>query len=67
MESGGQLLPAALKADLSEYLGALRAESGLSKNTLAAYRSDLENAARQLAERGLEDWAAVAPADLAQR
>jgi len=66
VESGGQSLPAALRADLSEYLGALRAQSGLSQNTLTAYRRDLEGAARQLAERGLEDWSAVEPEDLAQ-
>ena len=66
MESAGQSLPDSLRADLREYGAALAAESGLAPNTLAAYRRDLEGAARILAERGLRDWDAVEPEDLAQ-
>lgn len=66
MESAGQSLPDSLRADLREYGAALAAESGLAPNTLAAYRRDLEGAARILAERGLREWSAVEPEDLAQ-
>jgi integrase/recombinase XerD len=66
VESAGQSLPDSLRADLREYGAALAAESGLAPNTLAAYRRDLEGAARILAERGLRDWNAVEPEDLAQ-
>ena len=34
-------LPPALRADLADFLEALRVEAGLARNTLAAYRSDL--------------------------
>jgi integrase/recombinase XerD len=66
VESAGQSLPDSLRADLREYGAALAAESGLAPNTLAAYRRDLEGAARILAERGLREWSAVEPEDLAQ-
>ena len=66
VESGGQSLPAGLRVALSEYLGALRAESGLAANTLAAYRRDLEGAAARLHAAGVEDWETVQPEDLAQ-
>jgi integrase/recombinase XerD len=66
VESARQSLPDSLRADLREYGAALAAESGHAPNTLAAYRRDLEGAARILAQRGLREWNAVEPEDLAQ-
>jgi integrase/recombinase XerD len=53
-----------------EFLGALELERGLSRNTLEAYRSDLQQLGAFLARRGGEpgeglDPLAVTPADLA--
>ncbi|MCY3000322.1 MAG: tyrosine recombinase [Planctomycetota bacterium] len=45
-------LPAPFKAALAEFLETLRVEAGLSRATLAAYRRDIERAARFFQERG---------------
>jgi integrase/recombinase XerD len=44
---------------ISSYLDHLTVERGLSRNTLASYRRDLERYARALAEAGIDDLAAV--------
>jgi integrase/recombinase XerD len=50
---------AAFANDIESYLGFLGLERGLSKNTLSAYRSDLDQAAAFLARRGAADWRGV--------
>jgi len=49
-------LPAALAAGLDEFLGSLRVEAGLARNTLAAYRRDLERFLLHAARAGLARW-----------
>ena len=49
-------LPAALSAGLEDYLDALRVEVGLARNTLRAYRGDLERFLAWCTRRGLERW-----------
>lgn len=53
-------LPPPLAAGLEDFLEALRVEAGLSRNTLSAYRGDLETflaAARR--EHGVREWATL--------
>jgi integrase/recombinase XerD len=57
---------AALAARRAEWLGALAAESGLAKNTLAAYRRDLTRAQEFLTARGLRRWEDLTPDLLAK-
>jgi len=56
----------ALSSRRAEWLGALAAESGLSPNTLAAYRRDLTRAQEFLAARGLRRWEDLTPDLLAK-
>jgi integrase/recombinase XerD len=55
----GPGLPPRLGAGLEDFLEALRVEAGLSRNTLRAYRGDLEAFLGWAAEGGLGDWAEV--------
>ena len=50
--NGAHEVPAASKAALERFLDAIWMERGLSKNTLAAYRADLNSLARWLISRG---------------
>ncbi|MEW6073891.1 MAG: site-specific tyrosine recombinase XerD [Planctomycetota bacterium] len=53
-------LPGGLAGGLAGFLEALRVEAGLSRNTLLAYRSDLESFLGWAARReGLADWAEI--------
>lgn len=45
--------------DIEAFLGFLGLERGLSKNTLSAYRSDLDQCAAFLAQRRVGDWRRV--------
>lgn len=54
---GGEVpLPPALEADIADFLDAMRVEAGLSRNTLAAYRSDLRTIGAWLGEVGVREW-----------
>jgi integrase/recombinase XerD len=53
------IVPVALKAGLEDFLLALRVEAGLSRNTLAAYRGDLEKSLAWAARRGAKSYAAI--------
>lgn len=57
-------LPTALIAPIEDYLDAGRAEVGLARATLRAYRSDLTRLAHWLARRGVADWADLQTADV---
>ena len=50
--NGAHEVPAASRAALERFLDAIWMERGLSKNTLAAYRADLNSLARWLTGRG---------------
>ena len=54
--------PPAFANDLEGYLGFLGLERGLAKNTLSAYRSDLDQCAAFLAQRRVGDWRRVSAA-----
>ncbi len=45
--------------DIEAFLGFLGLERGLSRNTLSAYRSDLDQAAAFLVKRQVKDWRSV--------
>ena len=49
---------------ITAYLDHLSVERGLSRNTLASYRRDLERYAGELAEAGVEDLGRVSAADV---
>lgn len=49
--------PAGLTAAVLEFLDAMRVEAGLARNTIAAYRGDLDSLSRWLGERGVAHWA----------
>ncbi|MEM6672944.1 MAG: tyrosine recombinase [Planctomycetota bacterium] len=49
-------IPPDLGAAISDFLDAMRVEAGLSRNTIAAYRSDLRALASRLAGAGVERW-----------
>lgn len=51
--------PAAFAGEIEGFLGFIALERGLSANTVAAYRRDLDQAAKFLAARGATGWAAV--------
>ncbi len=57
-------LPAALVGPLEDYLRDLRLRRGLSAHTLRAYRTDLRGLLVHLADRGVDDLAAVDLRDL---
>jgi len=63
--SKGQTVPQGLQLALRTYLAAVAAESGLSRNTLQAYRRDLERAAVFFGGLGRADWTAITPDDVA--
>ena len=54
-----RLCPAPFRPGLDDFLEALRVEAGLSKNTLAAYRRDLEPFLAWALEQGVGDWASI--------
>lgn len=58
-------MTAVLSRQRGAYLSHLRVERGLSENTLAAYRRDLERYSAFLSARGLSSLADVTPADVA--
>ncbi|MFM8337898.1 MAG: site-specific integrase, partial [Opitutaceae bacterium] len=62
MRSDHSRAPAAFAADTESFLAYLGLERGLSANTLAAYRRDLDQAADFLHGRGAAGWLAVTPA-----
>jgi integrase/recombinase XerD len=53
-----------VRQSIRTYLDHLTVERGLSGNTLASYRRDLDRYAETLAAAGIDDLAAVGPADL---
>lgn len=57
-------LPAALADPIDAFLAFLQLERGLSPNTVAAYESDLLQAAHALRRRGVASWKAAGAADL---
>ena len=54
--------PGAFANDIESFLSFIQLERGLSKNTVAGYRRDLDQAAKYLARHGARDWRAVTPA-----
>ncbi len=52
--------------DIEAFLAFLGLERALSKNTLSAYRSDLDQAAAFLAKRGAADWRGLTRAQAAE-
>ena len=52
--------------DIEAFLAFLGLERALSKNTLSAYRSDLDQAAAFLAKRGVADWRGLTRAQAAE-
>lgn len=57
--------PADFADDTGNFLSYLSLERGLSANTLAGYRRDLDQAASFLAQQGAADWRTVTPAQAA--
>ncbi|MFI5496549.1 site-specific tyrosine recombinase XerD [Actinoplanes sp. NPDC051859] len=55
-----------MRQAVATYLDHLTVERGLSRNTLASYRRDLERYLESLTAAGVTDLAAVTPADLAR-
>ena len=62
MRSDHSQAPGAFANDIEAFIAFLSLERGLSKNTTAAYRRDLDQAAAFLASRGVDDWRGVTPA-----
>ena len=58
--------PAAFASDIESFLGYISLERGLAKNTVTAYRRDLDQAAGFLARRGVANWRAVSAAQAAE-
>jgi integrase/recombinase XerD len=58
--------PGALAHDIEGFIAFLSLERGLSKNTIAAYRRDLDQAAGFLFGRGVVEWRAVSAAQAAE-
>jgi len=52
-------LPPDLEAGMEDFLAAMRVEAGLSRNTLRAYRGDLERFLRWSARRDTVRWSAM--------
>lgn len=57
--------PAAFANDIEAFLGFISLERGLSANTIAGYRRDLDQAAQFLAWQGTADWRSVTAAQAA--
>ena len=55
------LAPGAFANDIEAFLGFISLERGLSKNTVAGYRRDLDQAATYLAKHGAAGWREVTP------
>ena len=55
-----------IHSTVRDYLGHVRVERGLSANTLAAYRRDLERYVAFLGTRGVTDLAEVTPVELSE-
>ncbi len=64
-EKDGQRL-AALRAEAEEWLASLAGEAGRSRNTVDAYRRDLDKAARALAAAGTGSWLELGPGEVAE-
>lgn len=58
--------PAAFAGDIEAFLGFVSLERGLSANTIAGYRRDLDQAAQFLSRRGAVDWRTVSGAQAAE-
>src|SRR5471032_631963 len=54
--------PAAFANDIEGFLSFIQLERGLSKNTVAAYRRDLDQAAKYFSKHGAAGWRSVTPA-----
>jgi integrase/recombinase XerD len=54
--------PGAFAPDIEAFLAFISLERGLSANTVAGYRRDLDQAAKFLARSGAADWRVVTPA-----
>jgi integrase/recombinase XerD len=54
--------PGAFAQEVEGFIAFLGLERGLAPNTIAAYRRDLDQAARHFARHGAGDWRAVSPA-----
>ncbi len=54
--------PGAFANDIEAFLNFAELERGLSRNTVSAYRSDLDQAATFLAARGVADWRVITAA-----
>ncbi len=57
-------MPPAFAGDADALLAHLELERGLSRNTLAAYESDLTQCAKHLHGLGVQDWRATKPAQV---
>lgn len=57
--------PASFVSEIEGFLAFIGLERGLSKNTIAAYRRDLDQAAHALAKKGAKDWRSVTAAQAA--
>ena len=57
--------PEAFAEDIEAFLGFISLERGLAKNTIAGYRSDLDQAGRFLAQHGAKNWRSVTGANAA--
>jgi integrase/recombinase XerD len=57
--------PAAFANDIEAFLGFISLERGLSANTVAGYRRDLDQAAHFFAKLGPADWRGVTPSQAA--
>jgi integrase/recombinase XerD len=55
--------PGAFAQDIEGFLAYIGLERGLAKNTLAAYRRDLDQVAHFFAKRGVAGWRAVSAAE----
>lgn len=56
--------PGPFRADLEDFLDALRVESGVARNTSEAYRRDLLRFLARLFRSGCSNWDAIGPKDV---
>ena len=54
--------PAAFANDIEAFLSFIQLERGLSKNTVAGYRRDLDQAAKYFSKQGVAGWSVLTPA-----